>query len=284
MSEFGSSAVQTANSLSRQVLDMNEAKYTNWKLASMSYKNLNAAEASKRSTDEEKEATGDIAAMPKVVSTTVTFARAGKAGVMAGYHGATAGESIAAAGKTLTRAGGEAEFAGKAADMGGVEGIVGGAVKSAFGKGLSEAGDAAAETFAKGIGKSVGLAGAGITTVTDIVDLAQTGSIFDTKGADGKVEKGTTAQDIGNIMNIAGGVLDVAAAFTGGALAPVAAAVNIAAATESTIANEEKDEKDTETDAKDPPSPKAPPQTNPVAFQQLGLLANQSHNPLNHIN
>lgn len=284
MSEFGSSAVQTANSLSRQVLDMNEAKYTNWKLASMSYKNLNAAEASKRSGDEEKEATGDIAAMPKVVGTTVTLARAGKAGVMAGYHGATVGESALAAKKTLARAGGAAQFEGSAAEMGGVEGIVGGAVKSSFGKGLSETADAAAEVFAKGVGKSVGLAGAGITAVTDVSDLLQTGSIFDTKGADGKIEKGTTAQDIGNVMNIAGGVLDVFAAFSGGALAPIAAAVNIAAAAESTVANEEKDEADTSTDAKDPPSPKAPPQTNPVAFQQLGLLANQSHNPLNHIN
>ena len=151
---FGSAASQTANSLSRHTLDMNEAKFNTWETKTIAYNNLNRAEQGKRTGDEEKEATEDIVAMPKVATTTVTLARAGKAGAMAGYHGATAGESLVAAGKTLSRAGGEAQFAGKAADMGGVEGIVGGAVRSAFGKGLSGTAEVAAEGFGKAVGKS----------------------------------------------------------------------------------------------------------------------------------
>lgn len=281
---FGSAASQTAMNLSHHTLDMNEARLTQWETKTIAYNNLNRAEQGKRTGDEEKEATEDIVAMPKVVGTTATLARAGKAGAMAGYHGATAGESLVAAGKTLSRAGGEAQFAGKAADMGGVEGIVGGAVRSAFGKGLSGTAEVAAEGFGKAVGKSAGLAGAGITAVTDISDLLQTGSIFDTKNADGTIQKGSTAQDVGNVMNIAGGFLDVAAAFTGGALAPLAAAVNIAAAAESTVANEEADSKQASTDAKNPPSKTPPPPIAGAAFQQLGLVGNQSHNPLAHIN
>ena len=281
---FGSAASQTANSLSHHTLDMNEARLNTWETKTIAYNSLNRAEQGKRTGDEEREATEDIVAMPKVAKTTVTLARAGKAGAMAGYHGATAAESVAAAGKTLSRAGGEAQFAGKAADMGGVEGIVGGAVRSAFGKNLSSAGEVAAEGFGKAVGKSAGLAGAGITAVTDVSDLLQTGSIFDTKNADGTIQKGTTAQDVGNILNIAGGAMDVLAAFTGGAFAPIAAAVNIAAATESTIANEEADSKEASTDAKNPPSKSPPPPIQGAAFQQLGLVGNQSHNPLAHIN
>lgn len=281
---FGSAASQTANNLSRHTLDMNEARLTQWETKTIAYNNLNRAEQGKRTGDEEKEATEDIVAMPKVATTTVTLARAGKAGAMAGYHGASVGEAFGAAKKTLSRAGGEAQFAGKAEDMGGVEGIVGGGVRRAFGKELGATAEVAAEGFSKAVGKSAGLVGAGITAVTDVSDLLQTGSIFDTKNADGTIQKGTDAQDLGNILNIGGGILDVMAAFTGGALAPIAAAVNIAAATESTVANEEADSKQASTDAKNPPSKTPPPQIAGAAFQQLGLVANQSHNPLAHIN
>ena len=288
MSDFGSAASQTANQLGRQSLDRNEAAFNNWSLKSIAYKNLNAAESSKRTGDDEKEATQDIAAAPHLIKTVGTFARAGKSAGTAVYHGATAGEAAGAFGKTLSRAGGAAKIGETsttaAGEMGGLEGIIGGAIKSSFGKDLGETADLAAEGFAKTGAKVVGNVGAAIDTVGDIDNFVQTGNIFNSKNADGSIHKNTIGQDVGNIATITGGIFDVLAAFTGGALAPVAAAINIAAAAESTTADLDADSKDGKKDASNPPAPKPPPSQAPIAFAQLGMVANQSHNPLDHIN
>jgi len=45
----------------------------------------------------------------------------------------------------------------------------------------------------------------------------------------------------------------------------------------------EQDNADKKEDEKDKPDATPPPQSAPAAFQQFGILANQSHNPLHHI-
>lgn len=287
MSDFGSAALQVSNQLSRQALDRNEAALTNWKANTIAYRQLNSQEQSKRTGDDEKDATQDIAAAPHLIKTVSTLGRAAKGGTMAAYHGATAGESVAAAGKTLSRAGGEATLGRgsqvAAGEMGGIEGIIGGGIKSSFGKDLGETADIAAEGFAKTGAKIVGNVGMAIDAVGDIDNFIQTGNIFNSKNADGSIHKNTIGEDVGNIATIGAGILDIAAAFTGGALAPLAAAANIAAAAESTTATMAADAKDASTDAKDPPKPNAPAPHAPPAFAQLGMVANQNHNPLDHI-
>ena len=146
-----------------------------------------------------------------------------------------------------------------------------------------EAAGAGAQLFGKVAGKAVGQIGTGIAVYEDVDNFFQTGNIFNSKNADGSIQKNTLGEDIGNIATIGAGALDVLAAFTGGALAPIALAANIAAATESTVATEEADSAQEKTDESNPPPAKPPPPTAPAAFGQYGLLANQSHNPLNHI-
>ena len=46
----------------------------------------------------------------------------------------------------------------------------------------------------------------------------------------------------------------------------------------------EQDKEEKATDEKDMKPGPAPEQVAPQAFAQYGILANQSHNPLNHIN
>ena len=122
-----------------------------------------------------------------------------------------------------------------------------------------------------------------MATLQDFDNLWNTGNIFNTKDAAGNTVKQNLGQDIGNIATIGAGLLDVAAVFTGGALAPIAAAANVAAATTSTISSIDADEKEKSTDAKDAPPANPPPQIAPQGFSQFGILANRSHNPLEHI-
>jgi len=161
-------------------------------------------------------------------------------------------------------------------ELGGFEGI---AARTFAG----EAAGAGAEVFGKIAGKALGQVGTGIAAYQDFDNLFQTGNIFNSKNADGTIQKQTLGEDVGNIGTLLGGALDVAAAFTGGALAPLAIAVNVAAATESTVATLDADKAQEKTDEANPPPNKPPAQIAPPAFGQLGLLANQSHNPLNYI-
>jgi len=279
MAEAHFAAYQTANQLGQQALDINEAKLQNFKTDTLSYNLLQKADKQKASDDETKDAEKDIASVPKVYKTAATFAEAGKEVVGGVYAGRTV-QGLSEGARVLQSAGEGSKIFGEGAtavkELTGVEGIASRAL-------LGSATSAGAEVFAKVGGKALGELGAGIDVGEDIDNLFTTGNIFKSVGPDGKVEEATTAEKIGNIATIGAGILDVAAAFTGGALAPLAAAANIAAATESTAASIEADQKEKQVDSKDPPPANPPSAVAPPAFAQLGIVSNQSHNPLAQI-
>lgn len=292
MADLNAQAYSIANQLGRQALDINEAKLGAYENKTLQYNLLDKADKQKASDDETKDVEKDIASVPKVYKTTTALLRAGRAGVVGTARGIAqssneigSGEVLGSAvirgakGATaeLSRAGEGAKIFGKGAtaaeDITGVEGIVTSTLLKAGG----------GEKFAKIAGKGAGLLGAGLAIGDDIDNFFSTGNIFNKVGTDGKVEKQTLGEDVGNVATIVGGALDVVAAFTGGALAPVAAAVNIAAATDSTVSSIEADKAEKQRDTKEAPPAKPPPAVAPAAFAQYGLLANQSHNPLQHI-
>ena len=267
---------------------MNEARLSNWKVSTLLYHQKTAADKAQSTTDTRDDVTEDIVKLPVVAKTTVTTAKAARAFGVGGYRGVTQAETLGASvkggvGRAFNGAYQELERGGKGAkvfgeggaavkDMEGIEGIVGSALVKGGG-----------ETFAKVGAKGVAGIGLGLQTLTDVEDFKETGSIFNTKDTSGRIVKGTTAQDVGNIATIAAGALDVAAAFTGGFLAPLAAAANIVAATESTIANEKADAANKKADQTNMPSTTAPKTVVSAGFAQLGLVSNQSHNPLDRI-
>jgi len=273
------------NQLGQHSLDINEAKLQNFKTDTLSYNLLQKADKQKASDDETKDVEKDIASVPKVYKTTAAFAEAGKE-VVGGVYAGRAAQGLSEGARVLQSAGegsklfATARFGSEGVtavkDITGVEGIASRAL-------LGEATSAAAESFAKVGGKALGELGAGIDVGEDIDNLFTTGNIFKSVGPDGKVDEESTGEKVGNLLTIGAGVLDVFAAFTGGALAPIAAAANIAAATESTAASLTADSKEKQVDSQDAPPAKPPSAVAPPAFAQLGLMANQSHNPLNHI-
>ena len=288
------------NQLGQQSIDINEAKLENYNTKTLLYNQLNKNEQEKVSEDDRKDVESDIVKVPDVVKAAKAIkeagggfargtyrgitqaAKVGEGSLGAGDIGSALGRGARGAVKSLaqsdgaqgTKLFGEGSVALK--DIGGFEGI---AARTLAG----EAAGAGAEIFGKVAGKAVGQIGTGIAVYQDVDDFIQTGNIFNTKNPDGSIKKNTIGEDVGNIATIAAGALDVAAAFTGGALAPIALAANLAAATESTVATTEADEADEKTDESNPPPPKPPPSQAPAAFAQYGLLANVSHNPLNHI-
>lgn len=315
MAEGHSDLFTLQNQLGQQSIDINEAKLENYNTKTLLYNQLNNNEKEKVSEDDRKDVESDIVKVPDVVKTAKALKEAGGAfsrgttrGLQAAARakgGLTAGEAVLGEGNVLRNVGlrdvgsalargargaaksiaeseaaqgtklfGEGSVALK--DIGGFEGI---AARTLAG----EAAGAGAEIFGKVAGKAVGQIGTGIAVYQDFDNLIQTGNIFNSKNADGTIKKNTIGEDVGNIATIAAGGLDVLAAFTGGALAPIALAANLAAATESTIATTEADQADEKQDESNPPPAKPPPSQAPAAFAQYGLLANQSHNPLNHI-
>jgi len=285
MAENNAAIFALQNQLGQQALDMNEAKLQNFKTDTLSYNLLQRQDKQEASKDEEEDVAKDIASVPKVYKTTAAFAEAGKEVVGGVYAGRTA-QGLSEGARVLQEAGegsklfATARFGSEGVtavkELTGVEGIASRAL-------LGSATSAAAETFAKVGGKALGELGAGIDVGEDIDNFFQTGNIFKSVGEDGKVKTESTGEIVGNVMTIGAGILDVAAAFTGGALAPIAAAANIAAATESTAASLEADQDQKKEDDKSAPPAKPPPSVAPAAFAQLGLMANQSHNPINHI-
>jgi len=284
-------ATQIAYQLGNQALDMNEARLTNWANKTLLYNQKTSQDQANEKADVRGEVEADIVKVPTLAKTTATATRAARAFGVGAYRGMSQGEgaanAIARGGRGMTA---ELSRAGEAMgsrifstarfgegiavkDMTGTEGIIG--------KNLLEAG--AGEAFSKVAAKSVAGLGFGVAAVGDIENLWQTGNIFNTKNADGTTQKATLGEDVGNVASLLGGALDIAAAFTGGALAPVAAAVNIAAAATSTIEEQKADDAKADTDAKNAPPAKPPPTLVSAAFTQLGLQANQSHNPLAHI-
>ena len=285
MTDAHFAAYQLSNQLGQQALDINEAKLQNFKTDTLSYNLLQKQDKQKASDDETKDVEKDIASVPKVYKTTAAFAEAGKEVVGGVYAGRTA-QGLSEGARVLQEAGegsklfATARFGSEGVtavkELTGVEGIASRAL-------LGEATSAAAETFAKVGGKALGELGAGIDVGEDIDNLFNTGNLFKSVGPDGKVQEQSTAEIVGNVATIGAGLLDVAAAFTGGALAPLAVAANIAAATESTAASIAADQKEKQVDSKDPPPSKPPPAVAPPAFAQLGIVSNQSHNPLAQI-
>ena len=267
--------------LGQHALDMNEIRQANWKNSQTAFQTIKKLDTSKQDADLKSDAESDAASVPKVVSTAKAFGEAGADVVSTLKAGGTYGQAASEGLRSLQAAGEGTKLFGEGAvaakEAGGLEGIVGNVLSVAGG------GGEIAEGFAKVGATGVGVAGAAIAGLQDIDNLWNTGNVFNTKDAQGNTVKQTLGQDVGNLATLGAGVLDIAAVFTGGALAPIAAAANVAAATTSTLASIDADEKEKSTDAKDAPPSKPPPVIAPQAFGQFGILANQSHNPLNHI-
>ena len=303
-------AYSTANSLGIQARDINEARLENWKQSSLAFKTLDGRERDKKDADIKTDVESDVTKLDSVYMVGKTAVKTGTAfgkGVARGLEGAAAAKGLSAAdatlgsGKVLTSvsagdvgsalargakgAGQELVQAGRgtklfgegataAKDLTGVEGVVAGTLLKGGG-----------ETFAKIGAKGLGAVGTGLAVYSDIDNFINTGNIFNEKDAAGNIVKQNLGEDIGNVATIVGGALDVATAFTGGALAPLAAAVNIFAAVDSAVSGIEQDKAEKEADEKGlNPGSAPPPSQSPQAFAQFGILANQSHNPLQHIN
>jgi hypothetical protein len=276
-------AYSIQNQLGQHSADVNELRSNGWKTQSLAFKTLDHQEQDKQDKDLKTDAESDITKVDTVYGVGKAGARAVQGATTVLKYGGTVRQAGAVAGKALgefgegsklfatERFGSEGVTAAK--DITGVEGVVAGTLLKGGG-----------ETFAKVGAKGFALAGSGLAAYQDIDNLMDTGNMFNTKDAAGNVVKQNLGVDIGNVATIVGGALDVATAFTGGALAPFAAAVNLFAAVDSGISGMEQDKANKATDEKDM-KPGAPPTTvAPQAFAQYGILANQAHNPLNHIN
>jgi len=283
-----SQATQITNQLGQHALDMNEANLNNWTDKTLLYQQKSGQDKTNAAADVRSEAEKSIVEAPIVAKTTATTLKAGRAFGVGAYRGISQAEGVAdsvkgvgrgftGAYQTLKAAGkgtklfGEGSVAVK--DMTGVEGIVGKNFLSAGG----------GEAFAKVAGKSAGLLGAAITVGGDMDNLFETGNLFNSKNADGSVKKATLGEDVGNVASLVAGGLDVLAAFTGGALAPVAAAANIASTGLSVYEEHKADEATKKQDDNNVPPSKPPTTVAPPVFAQLGLQSNMNHDPLSHI-
>ena len=263
--------------LGQHAADMNELRSNGWKTQTLAFKNLQHEDQDKKDKDIRGDVESDVTKLESVYRVGKTLGGAGAEVVGTLRGGGTVTQALSEGTRSLQAAGEGTKLFGEGAtsvkDLSGVEGIIAGQ--------LAEKGG---EVFAKTAAKGFGAVGAVMGVASDIDNFIDTGNIFNEKDAAGNVVKQNLGVDIGNVATVVGGALDVASAFTGGALAPVAAAVNLFAAVDSTIAGIKQDDEEKAIDQKDPPPPKPPTQRAPVAFQQYGMLANQSHNPLNHIN
>jgi hypothetical protein len=269
-------ATTIANQLGQHAADMNEMRLQNFQTKTLLYRQETKQDEGKRTSDDESDATKDLAKVPIMAKTIKNVGMATALVPATLMRGGTLREGITGAKNFLDETGDTEKLFGEGAmaveKMGGVEGIVAQALVKGGG-----------ETFAKFGAKAVGDVGAGINIIGDFDNLLQTGNPFNSKNADGSIKKATLGQDVGNVGTILAGGLDILAAFTGGALAPIAAAANIAVAAESTAADMIANAKQATLDSKDAPGPNAPLNIAPAAFSALGMLANQSHNPLDRI-
>lgn len=270
-------AFALANQLGQHAADVNNLRSNGWKTQTLAYKTLDHQEQDKQDKDVKSDVESDVTKIDTVYGVTRATARAGYGAALVAQQGGTAREALNVAGKAFGEFGEGTKLFGKGAtavkDLSGAEGVIASALVKGGG-----------ETFAKVAAKGVGLVGTGIAAYQDIDNLVETGNPFNTKDAAGNVVKQNLGVDIGNVATLLGGALDVGVALTGGALAPVAAAVNLFAAVDSAVAGVEQDKQEKATDEKDVKPGPAPAQVAPQAFAQYGILANQAHNPLNHIN
>lgn len=134
-------------------------------------------------------------------------------------------------------------------------------------------------------------------TIGGIMDVGkQFDSLIDTGGksaftrTDGKGNQValSTTDKWGEGLTEAGSVLDVVAGFTGGWLAPLAAAVNLAGQATEAVGSIEDEKADNKaagigTDGKSGPAPKEAGAPISEAFTSLGFVGNVNHNPMAHI-
>lgn len=263
--------------LGQHAADMNELRSNGWKTQSLAFKNLQHMDQSKTDDDIKSDVESDVTKVESVYKVGKTV---GGAAFEVGdtlRAGGNINQALSEGARSLQSAGEGTKLFGEGAtsvaDLGGAEGIIAGQL-------VEKGGEVFAKTAAKGLGAVGGVMAIG----SDIDNFYQTGNIFNEKDAAGNVVKQNIGEDIGNVATIVGGALDIASAFTGGALAPLAAAVNLFAAVDSTISSIKQDNDEKKVDQANPPGAAPPPARAPAAFQQYGMLANQSHNPLNHIN
>ena len=263
--------------LGQHAADMNELRSNGWRTQTLAFKNLVHQDQDKKDSDIKSDVESDVTKVESVYRVGKTLGGAGAEIVGSLRAGGTAAQALSEGARSLQAAGEGTKLFGEGAvsvsELGGAEGIIASTL-------VEKGGEAFAKTAAKGFGA----VGAVTGVASDIDNFLETGNVFNEKDAAGNVVKQNLGEDIGNVATIVGGALDVASAFTGGALAPIAAAVNLFAAVDSTISSIKQDDAEKAVDQKDPPPAKPPPVRAPVAFQQYGMLANQSHNPLNHIN
>mgnify|MGYP003651609291 CR=1 FL=1 len=138
MSDFygHSGATQISNQLGQQSLDMNERRIGNWEDKTIAYRQLNAQDQAKQSTDVKNSAEADLVAVPKIFKTAQTIGKAGQAAYVGISRGIAQGQSnlalaqrgARASGAVLSEAGMGSKIFGEGAvalkDITGVEGIV----------------------------------------------------------------------------------------------------------------------------------------------------------------
>lgn len=270
------SGYEIQNQLGQQSADMNELRLNGWKTQTLAFKALDGREQDKKNADIKTDVESDVTKVDQVYKIGAATGRAGKGAAIVAQQGGSLREAGSVAGKAFAEVGEGTKLFGTGAtavkDLQGVEGVVSGLLLKGGG-----------ETFAKVGAKGLGAVGAGLAVYQDVDNLVDTGNIFKTTDAAGNVVKQNVGMDVGNVATIVGGALDVATAFTGGALAPLAAAVNIFAAVDSAVSGIKQDDDNKKTDEKDAPPKTAPSTSAPAAFAQYGIVANQSHNPLDHI-
>ena len=271
------SGYQIQNQLGQQSADMNELRLNGWKTQTFAFKTLDGREQDKKDADIQQDAESDVTKVDQVYKVGRATGRAAAGAAIVASKGGSLSEAGSVAGKAFSEVGEGTKLFGKGAtavkDLTGVEGVVSGLLLKGGG-----------ETFAKVGAKGLGGVGAGIALYQDADNFLDTGNIFKKKDAAGNVVTQSVGVDAGNIATVIGGALDVMTAFTGGALAPLAAAVNIFAAVDSAVSGIKQDNADRKVDEKNAPTAAPPAMTAPAAFAQFGIVANQSHNPMNHIN
>lgn len=220
-------------------------------------------------------------------------ARSALAGVRGAGSGFVSGVDEAFGGSKLPTALGGEGLVGfdtfKTAEAGG-QGLSG--VEGIVQKGIVKLGGG--EDLGVVAGKGAGAVGGFIDAGEQIDSLVQTGgkSMFTRVDAQGNRVAMSGTDKASEILTEAGSALDVASAFTGGLLVPLAGAVSLAGAITGIIGDYEDQKADNKkvginadgsTDASKAPklSDTALPQGE--AFTSLGFIGNMSHNPLTSI-
>ena len=268
-----SDAVLHENELHTQAIQSAKIRQDNFKTATSNFNQLKANLTGQDTRTDETDTAEGLTNLSRGFQVGRAVTQYGK-GVAAGRPWASAGNSLGAAHdlgmanlKDIAEVKALPSVVTK--DLSGVEGVAH--------KGLKISG--AGEKTAFVGGKALGNIGAGIDVAKGVDNLIQTGNVF--KDADtGKMESKTDIA--GDLLTVGGGLLDLAAAFTGGLLVPLAAAVNLAGAATSTTGSIQ-DESKAKTDL-NRKAPVAPP-SGPIApeYETLGFVANIAHDPTKSI-